>query len=37
LRFSTQSDGPFNSTFGLFYSDSEFVFNTDAYIFIVPV
>lgn len=37
FRFSTKSDGPFNSTFGLFYSDSEFVFNTDAYIFIVPV
>jgi outer membrane receptor protein involved in Fe transport len=37
LRFSTKSDGPFNSTFGLFYSDSEFIFNTDAYIFIVPV
>lgn len=37
LRFSTRSDGPFNSTFGLFYSDSEFVFNTDAYIFIVPL
>ena len=37
LRFSTKSDGPFNSTFGLFYSDSEFIFNTDAYIFIVPL
>lgn len=37
LRFSTKSEGPFNSTFGLFYSDSEFIFNTDAYIFIVPV
>jgi iron complex outermembrane receptor protein len=37
LRFSTKSSGPFNSTFGLFYSDSEFIFNTDAYIFIVPV
>tara|TARA_R110002049_G_scaffold156377_3_gene321330 strand:- start:1010 stop:3523 length:2514 start_codon:yes stop_codon:yes gene_type:complete len=37
LRFSTKSDGPFNSTFGGFYSDSEFIFNTDAYIFIVPL
>nr|WP_321440703.1 TonB-dependent receptor [uncultured Hyphomonas sp.] len=37
LRFTTTSDGPFNSTFGLFLSKSEFEFNTDAYIFIVPI
>ena len=37
VRFSTKSDGPFNSTFGAFYSDSDFIFNTDAYIFVVPI
>lgn len=37
IRLSTKSDGPFNSTFGVFYSDSDFVFNTDAYIFVVPI
>lgn len=37
LRFSTKNGGPYNSTFGLFYSGSDFIFNTDAYIFIVPV
>lgn len=37
LRFSTKGDGAFNSTFGLFLSKSEFEFNTDAYIFIVPI
>lgn len=37
IRFSTKSDGPFNSNFGAFYSDSDFEFNTDAYIFVVPL
>ncbi len=37
LRFSTKSDGPLNGTFGLFFSDADFIFNTDAYIFIVPL
>ena len=37
LRFTTKSDSAFNSTFGLFLSKSEFEFNTDAYIFVVPI
>ena len=36
LRFQTQWDSPINLMFGGFYSDSEFVFNTDSYIFPVP-
>ena len=36
LRFSTDFEGPFNFMFGVFGSDSEFIFNTDAYIFPVP-
>lgn len=37
LRFSTDFDGPFNLMFGVFGSDAEFIFNTDAYIFPVPI
>ncbi len=36
LRFQTQWNSPVNLMFGAFYSDSDFVFNTDAYIFPVP-
>ncbi|WP_233355847.1 TonB-dependent receptor [Henriciella litoralis] len=36
LRFQTKFDGPLNFLFGGFYSDADFVFNTDAYIFPVP-
>lgn len=36
VRFTTKLDGPLNFMFGGFYSESEFVFNTDAYIFPVP-
>ncbi|MBR9835174.1 MAG: TonB-dependent receptor [Alphaproteobacteria bacterium] len=36
LRFQTKFDGPLNFLFGGFYSDGDFVFNTDAYIFPVP-
>ncbi len=32
LRFQSHMDGPVNVLFGGFYSDSTFVFNTDAYI-----
>ncbi|HEY8604202.1 TonB-dependent receptor [Tsuneonella suprasediminis] len=37
LRFQSTFDGPLGVMFGGFYSDSEFVFNTDAYIFPVPL
>lgn len=37
FRFQTNSDGPFNAMFGMFFSDSEFIFNTEAYIFPVPL
>lgn len=37
LRFQTNTGTPFNAMFGVFYSDSDFVFNTDAYIFPVPL
>ncbi len=36
LRFQTEWNSPVNLMFGAFYSDSDFVFNTDAYIFPVP-
>lgn len=36
VRFQTKFDGPFNVLFGVFASESEFTFNTDAYIFPVP-
>ncbi len=36
FRFQTKFDGDVNFLFGAFYSDSDFVFNTDAYIFPVP-
>lgn len=36
IRFETSFDGPLNAMFGAFVSESEFVFNTDAYIFNVP-
>ncbi len=37
VRFQTKFDGPLNFLFGGFYSDADFVFNTDAYIFPVPL
>ncbi len=37
LRFQTKFEGPFNALVGFFVSDSRFVFNTDAYIFPVPL
>ncbi len=37
IRFTTKFDGPVNLMFGAFASTSEFVFNTDAYIFPVPL
>lgn len=36
VRFQSNFDGPFNILFGGFYSDSQFVFNTDAYILPFP-
>lgn len=36
LRFQSNFDGWFNALFGAFYSDSTFVFNTDAYILPFP-
>lgn len=37
LRFQSKFDGPFNVLFGGFWARGEFVFNTDAYIFPVPL
>lgn len=37
LRFQSKWDGPVSVLFGVFASGSEFVFNTDAYIFPVPI
>lgn len=37
VRFQTKFEGPFNALFGVFVSDSRFIFNTDAYIFPVPL
>jgi outer membrane receptor protein involved in Fe transport len=37
LRFQSKWDGPVNMLFGLFASSNKFIFNTDAYIFPVPV
>lgn len=37
LRFQTKFEGPLNVLFGVFASDSRFIFNTDAYIFPVPL
>lgn len=37
LRFQSKFNGPFNILFGGFYSHGKFVFNTDAYIFVVPL
>ncbi|PKB14796.1 outer membrane receptor protein involved in Fe transport [Novosphingobium kunmingense] len=37
LRFQTKFDAPINALFGMFYSHGKFVFNTDAYIFPVPI
>ncbi len=37
LRFQTKFDGALNALFGVFYSHGKFVFNTDAYIFPVPI
>ena len=37
VRFQTQWDSPFNLMFGAFFSDSTFVYNTDGYIFPVPL
>lgn len=37
LRFQSDFDGPFNIMFGGFYAHGSFLFNTDAYIFPVPL
>jgi outer membrane receptor protein involved in Fe transport len=37
LRFQSKFDGPFNVMFGGFAAHGEFEFNTDAYIFPVPL
>ncbi|BEU99385.1 TonB-dependent receptor [Novosphingobium olei] len=37
MRFQSKFDGPFNILFGAFYAHGKFVFNTDAYIFPVPL
>ena len=37
LRFQSKFDGPFNMLFGGFWARGEFEFNTDAYIFPVPL
>lgn len=37
VRFQSKLDGPFNFLTGAFYSHGKFIFNTDAYIFPVPV
>ena len=37
LRFQSQFSGPFNVLLGGFYAHGDFVFNTDAYIFPVPL
>lgn len=37
LRFQTRFDSPLNFMFGAFLANSEFTFNTDAYIFPVPI
>ena len=37
LRFQSKFDGPFNLLIGAFYAHGKFEFNTDAYIFPVPM
>lgn len=37
VRFQSKLDGPVNFLLGVFYSHGEFTFNTDAYIFPVPI
>jgi iron complex outermembrane receptor protein len=37
IRVQSKFDGPFNVLFGAFYSKGDFDFNTDAYIFPVPL
>tara|TARA_R110001606_G_scaffold216728_1_gene364622 strand:+ start:10866 stop:13175 length:2310 start_codon:yes stop_codon:yes gene_type:complete len=37
IRFQTQFDGALNFMFGGYASDSEFIFNSDSYIFPVPL
>lgn len=37
VRFQSKFDGPFNVLLGSFYAHGDFVFNTDAYIFPVPL
>ncbi|WP_109807696.1 TonB-dependent receptor [Sphingosinithalassobacter portus] len=37
LRFQSDFDGPLNILTGLFYAHGDFLFNTDAYIFPVPI
>lgn len=37
IRVQSKFDGPFNVLFGAFYSKGDFDFNTDAYIFPVPI
>jgi iron complex outermembrane recepter protein len=37
LRFQTKFSGPFNLLFGAYYAHGDLTFNTDAYIFPVPL
>jgi len=37
VRFQSKFEGPFNVLFGAFYAKGDFDFNTDAYIFPVPL
>lgn len=37
LRFQSKFGGPLNVQFGVFYAHGDFTFNTDAYIFPVPL
>jgi len=37
LRFQSKFDGAVNVLMGMFYAHGEFIFNTDAYIFPVPI
>ena len=37
LRFQSKFQGPFNVLFGGFYAHGKFIFNTDAYLFPIPL
>ena len=37
LRFQSKFQGPFNVLFGGFYANGKFIFNTDAYLFPIPL